>query len=148
MNTPSRESSNNFVHTEQPATPPIQDPTKRLLPAGGPTLVCCLNSHAAKNQERVSQGRLCASGEWETRPRLGYGGEVAGQIACRAAVTPALARGPGVLTRSWGRACRSGPPPPTPTPCTRAQPMGLRLRLLGFTISRLVPPYLAPVLGC
>ncbi|XP_070324497.1 SH3 domain-containing protein 21 isoform X1 [Odocoileus virginianus] len=26
--------------------------------------------------------------------------------------------------------------------------MGLRLRLLGFTISRLVPPYLDPVLGC
>ncbi|XP_065772485.1 SH3 domain-containing protein 21 isoform X4 [Muntiacus reevesi] len=26
--------------------------------------------------------------------------------------------------------------------------MGLRLRLLGFTVSRLVPPYLDPVLGC
>ena len=26
--------------------------------------------------------------------------------------------------------------------------MGLCLRLLGFTISRLVPPYLDPVLGC
>ena len=71
MNTPPRESSNNFVHTEQPPAPPIQDRLRAVAACWGPTLVCCLNSHAAKSQERVSQGQLCANGEWETRPRLG-----------------------------------------------------------------------------
>ena len=64
-------------------------------------------------------------------------------------MTPALARGPGVLTHSLGaEPADPGRPLPHPLPAPGAQPMGLRLRLLGFTISRLVPPYLVPVLGC
>eukprot|EP00069_Balaena_mysticetus_P017576 bmy_10793T0 len=52
---------------------------------------------------------------------------------------------------SWfgDRTCRAGPPPlPYPLLAPGARPIGSRLRLLGFTISLLVPPYLDPVLGC
>lgn len=51
---------------------------------------------------------------------------------------------------SWSgdRTCRTGPPPlPYALLAPGARPIGSRLRLLGFTISLLVPPYLDPVLA-
>ncbi|KAF4021985.1 hypothetical protein G4228_013742 [Cervus hanglu yarkandensis] len=55
MNTPPRESSNNFVHTEQPPTPPIQDPSERVAACCGPhPEVLVLAGYRAQKEDELS----------------------------------------------------------------------------------------------
>lgn len=49
------ESSNNFVHTEPPPTPPIQDRLRAVAACWGAPPWYAVDSHAAKNQERVNR---------------------------------------------------------------------------------------------
>lgn len=128
MNTPPRESSNNFVHTEQPPAPPIQDPSESS---------CCLLG--APPWYAVSTPMQLKAYPGEGKPgkalcqwRVGDSAKAGIRRGGSWADSLSESCDPSTGQRSWspypqfgGRACRSGPPPPTPTPCTWSPTYGL-----------------------